>query len=200
MRRYSLIGYHCTKLTSEEIVGIRNNGMLLQNAISLNERIDSLHERKMIDNQIAQRLKSENQADDYNRANMLWFCFYEPYIAGQYGIERFFRSWGGEALYNSHEDGSDSGAALLGIGMPCIFRVKVPMKSLEDSYLPDSAIISTFLLRRGHHIENPIVHEGFSTENIPSQNIIEIIEYPDDRFIELTKCDTWVTSPQKLKA
>jgi len=67
----------------------------------------------------------------------------------------------------------------------------VPIASLEDSYYPDSSMIRAFLLGRGHQLENPIEHEGFSTQNIQSQNIIEIIEHPSDYFIKLTKCNEW---------
>jgi hypothetical protein len=191
LRKYSLVGYHCTKLVREEINDINSNGMLLQNGLSLNTRIYKLQKNGIIDEQLAIRLKNKNQADDSNRAKMLWFCFYKPYIAGQSGVERFFRSWGGEALYNSHEGISDTGNALLGIGIPCVIKVNVPINSLQDSYFPDSAIIGAFLQYKGHSITNPIEHEGYSIKNIAPNNVMEIVEYPDSRFIELTKCDKW---------
>ncbi len=165
--------------------------MLLQNSTSLNSRINRLEESGLITTKIAQLLKDKNQADDFNRANMLWFCFFEPFIAGRRGIERFFRSWGGEALYNSHEDSPDTGNALLDIGIPCIIKAKVPIASLKDSCYPDSSMIRAFLFERGHQLENPIEHDGFSTKNIHSQNIVEIIEHPSDYFVKLTKCNEW---------
>jgi hypothetical protein len=191
LRKYSLIGYHCTKLTASEIENVRVNGMLLQNSMSLNNRIERLKESGLITAKVTQLLKNKNQADDFNRANMLWFCFFEPFMAGRSGIERFFRYWGGEALYNSHEDCPNTSNVLLDIGIPCIIKAKVPIASLKGSYYPDSSMIRAFLLERGHQLENPIEHEGFSTKNIPSQNIIEIIEYPSDYFIKLTKCNEW---------
>ncbi|MEP1446174.1 MAG: hypothetical protein ABJK37_08700 [Paraglaciecola sp.] len=136
-------------------------------------------------------LVSKNQADDRNRANMLWFCFYSPHLAGRYGIERFFRSWGGEALFNSHEDNPITGEALLAIGNPCLIKANVPIASLKDSYYPESSMIRVFLSQRGHRLDNGIEHEGFSLHDIKPENIVEIVEYPSNRFIELTKCDTW---------
>ena len=198
LRKYSLIGYHCTKLTAAEIDNVRVNGMLLQNSTSLNSRISRLKESGLITTKVAQLLKEKNQADDFNRANMLWFCFFEPFIAGRSGIERFFCSWGGEALYNSHEGSPDTGNALLDIGTPCIIKAKVPIASLKNSYYPDSSMIRAFLLERGHQLENPIEHEGFSIKNIQPQNIIEIIEHPSDYFIKLTKCNEWEVSDSAL--
>ncbi|MBH0093315.1 hypothetical protein [Pseudoalteromonas sp. SCQQ13] len=191
LRKYSLIGYHCTKLTVDEIKEIRTNGMLLQNAASLKNRVSCLKDSGLLSADIAQELMNRNQADDGNRANMLWFCFFEPYLAGRSGIERFFRSWGGEALYNSHEDHPVTGNALFNIGTPCVIKAKVPIASLRDSYYPDSSMIRAFLSKRGHQLENEIEHEGFSSRRIDPQNIIEIVEYPSDQFNALTKCDTW---------
>ncbi len=198
LRKYSLIGYHCTKLTTNEIDDIRTNGMLLQNGKSLKKRISRLEENGLISADIAQLLISNNQADDTNRAKMIWFCFYEPHLAGQFGIERFFQSWGGEALYNSHEERPDTGDSLMKIGTPCLIKAKVPIESLEDSYYPDFSMIRAFLFQHGHQLENGIEHEGYSTCKISPENIIEIIEHPNDHFIELTKCDTWIDSNLSL--
>lgn len=193
LRKYSLIGNHCTKLTRKEINNIRNNGLSLQNSTSLNNRIDMLLEDNEIESKIASILKNVNQSDEPNRAKMLWFVFYEPYIAEESGIERFFRSWGGEALYNSHEHRLDTGSVLLNIGIPCVIKANIPIKSLNENCYPDRAIIRIFLKSKGYKITNAIYHEGYSLEDIPQQNIIDIIEFPSSQFIELTKCDEWET-------
>lgn len=191
LRTYSLRGYHCTKLTEDEIIHIETNGMLLQDRQSLCVRINSLLNQNLIDNDIASRLRCENQADDTNRARMLWFCFFDPFIAGEGGIERFFRSWGGEALYNSHEDDPETGEVLLEIGLPCIIEAIVPMRNLHECYLPETQVYRTYLQSRGHHITEPTEHEGYSRYNIDPLNIQAIIKYPEPRFIELTQCNEW---------
>lgn len=194
LKEHSLIGYHCTKLTKNEIEAIHSKGMLLQNSDSLNERISCLVKSGLLSEYVAQKLVTKNQADDGNRANMLWFCFYKPYLAGRYGIERFFRSWGGEALYNSHENTPVTGAALLTIGKPCLIKANVPIASLKSSYYPVSSMVRVFLSQRGHQLDNGIEHEGYSLNDIRPENIIEVIEYPSNQFIELTKCDEWETA------
>lgn len=166
LKEYSLVGYHCTKLTKNEIEAIHLKGMLLQNSDSLRKRIFSLVESGSLSEKIAQNLITKNQANDSNRANMLWFCFYKPYLAGRYGIERFFRSWGGEALYNSHENTPVTGAVLLTIGKPCIIKVNVPMATLKGSYYPVSSMVRVFLSQRGHRLDNSIEHEGYSLSDI----------------------------------
>ena len=191
LRVYFLIGYHCTRLTREEIENIRVNGMAGQNAASLNARIDILLHRNLVNNEVAQCLRNSNQSNDSNRANMLWFCFFEPFLAGQSGIGRFFRSWGGEALYNSHEENPITSVALRKIGIPCIIKAHVPIASMTDSKFPDGAMVRMLLSRLGHRIRIPVEHEGYSTQNISVENIIEITEHPSARFNELTKCEEW---------
>ena len=191
LKKYSLIGYHCTKLTRNEVDEILKNGLTLQNLESLKKRISKLKENKIISEDIANKLTSTNQANQKNRTNMLWFCFFLPYLGGQFGIERFFRSWGGEALYNSHEGLPNTGEKLLEIGIPCVIKAIVPMSALHDSFLPNGAIIRTYLKDKGHGISNSLEHEGYSRQPIPSENILEIAEYPSRSFSALTKCDEW---------
>lgn len=101
LRQYALLGWHCTKLTEAEIQAIVAHGMTPPNARILNSRVAALEGSGIICADVAARLRANNQADESNRAGRLWFCFFAPHIAGESGIERFFRSWDGEALYNS---------------------------------------------------------------------------------------------------
>lgn len=192
LRRHSLIGYHCTRLTKEEIENIRLSGMILQNSASLGARIDRLLHHSLIDTEVAYCLKDRNQANDDNRSHKLWFCFYNPSIASESGIGRFFRSWGGEALYNSHESDPYTGKMLRTVGTPCIIKVNVPIESMKESTFPDGAMARVLLSNFSHRLRIPIEHEGYSIKNIPAKKIIEIIEHPSKEFIELTKCDGWI--------
>ena len=191
LSKYSLIGYHCTRLTDQEIAQIRSYGMQLQNFFTLRSRIKKLADAKLLSSSIAERLELENQAGDGNRAHMLWFCFYEPYIAGEFGVGRLFRSWGGEALYNSHEHDSVTGSVLRGIGKPCVIMVSVPISSLKLSKYPDAALARVVLSKEGHRLRAPVEHVGCITEGLSNRAILRIFEYPEQRFIELTKCNEW---------
>ena len=187
---YILPGYHCTRLTDYEIQFILDNGMQLPNKDILNERINFIEKVGLINSQISEKLKSNNQADDENRAGKLWFCFFPPYYAEQWGIERFFISWGGEALYNSHERDAVSGHVLKTIGTPCIVEAYVPIKILNISFWL-SKLIRRFLINRGLETSENIHIEDYIVEPIPSQNINRIIKFPESDFLRLTGCDAW---------
>ncbi|WP_461601874.1 hypothetical protein [Aeromonas rivipollensis] len=191
LKPFSLVGYHCTKLTPYEIKDIRLNGMRLQNIESLTNRILRLKSCFDITPEVAHELISINQASDTNRANMLWFCFFEPHCSDPYGIYRFFKFWGGEALYNHHVGREKTGNILMRIGRPCIVKAKVKIEFLKESYYPCRALARVYLSNHGYSINGSIEHEGYSTENIQNNNIYEVIEYPSEHFFNLTKCDEW---------
>jgi len=188
---FVLRGYHCTRLTDSEIRDIRANGLQLPNKELLHKRIDSIKQEGLINSQCADHLKKNNQADDPYRAGRIWFCFFPPYRAGQGGIERLFRSWGGEALYNSHEDDPVYGPILKSIGTPCIIKANVPIISLPRDDGLDLKVVRRYLVNRGRNKIKVPDYESRAIQPIPSKNISRIIKFSDSNFIKLTQCDTW---------
>jgi len=184
-------GYHCTRLTEAEIQTILGSGMSLPNLTMLHKRIADVAAAGILDDSVAIRLMNNNQANDANRAGMIWFCFFPPRIAGQRGIERFFRSWGGEALYNSHEDKPITGPALTKIGVPCIIEALVPIECLPRHSWLETKLILRFLISRGFETGEDLDHEDRVGNPIPAENIIRIIRFPDADFISLTGCSEW---------
>lgn len=188
---YTIHGYHCTRLADAEIQIIINGGMSLPNLDTLIERIRTVQSIGLLNADMADYLIGNNQADESNRAGMIWFCFFPPHYARQSGIERFFRSWGGEALYNSHERNPLLGAVLHGIGTPCIVEANVPVASLAYHGGLDFKMIRRFLVNRGFKTVEDLDHEDSARSAIPAANIIRVIRYPDPEFIALTKCNQW---------
>lgn len=193
LRGYSLLGYHCTRLTKDEIDAVCGHGMSLQDGHSLTLRINKLQTTGAITACVASLLKQRHQADETYRANMLWFCFNEPHLAGESGIERLLRSWGGEALYNSHEDDSITGPFLCGVGTPCVVEALVPISSLSKHMYPDSVLFRVALSDAGHRSRNPLPYQGYAKESLPAAAIRNVAQYPGERFMELTQCNSWRT-------
>jgi hypothetical protein len=95
------------------------------NADLLRHRIQALYDGGLNQSPDRRPVAKENLAGDANRAGKIWFCFFPPRLGGQSGIERFFRHWGGEALYVYHERDDETGAVLRSIGTPCIIEADV---------------------------------------------------------------------------
>jgi hypothetical protein len=191
LTRHLLHGYHCSRLTQTEIAQILVSGMQLPSQSVLHQRIDLLQREGLIEKAIADRLKSENQSADFNRAGVIWFCFYPPRLAGQHGIERFFRSWGGEALYNSHEDDPLTGPILRKIGTPCLIEAHVPIAWLPTVRNLEDVVARRFLVNRGLKTRESTSHDGRAERPIPLGNIKWIYQHPEPAFVALTASDTW---------
>lgn len=191
LQPYCLTGWHCTRLTQLEQNHILANGMQLPNLRMLEERIEKLIGAGALTPILAKRLLEENQANDANRAGMIWFCFFPPALAGESGIGRFFRCWGGEAVYKSHENDPETGGALRTIGTPCLIEADIPISFLEPSGGLDSKIVRRFMIHRGFKTSEPVDHEDRAKQPIPTACIRRIICHPDPPFLELTRSHEW---------
>lgn len=188
-----VIGWHCTRLTDAEIALIETAGMQLPNVHMFNERIDRLVEAGKLAAPIADALKGTNQAGDENRAGRLWFCFFEPREAGESGIHRFFRHWGGEALYNSHENNNLTSPALASIGTPCVVEAVVKIGTLSQHSCVTQRVIERFLWAKGLFHPEPEIPEGYTVAPIEAGSIKRVIRHPDLEFMRLTGCKDWQT-------
>jgi hypothetical protein len=182
---------HCTRLTQNEASHISNNGMFLPNLEALRARIDALQSAQAVSPDIAERLRRENLADHQYRKNCIWFCFFEPKLAGQGGIECFFKSWGGEALYNLHERDDVTGTALQQVGSPYLIEALVPLGSLSNLTSLADKVARRYLVESGLPLREPTKHEGATLDPLPKDAILSVIPHSSERFVELTGCNLW---------
>lgn len=199
LQQYAIMGWHCTRLTEMEITAILSGGMRLPDATMLNQRIDALLAASLVTETIARSLKAKNQAHEKYRAGMVWFCFFPPRFAGESGIGRFFRFWGGEALYNSHERDPETAAAISSVGVPCLIEADVPIAILEPNGGLCFKIVRRFLITRGYQTNEPIDHEDRIKHPLPAENIRRIISFLEPDFVTLTGCDRWDDPPKCLE-
>ena len=191
LQPYVILGWHCTRLTAAEADDVLRSGMQMPDAAMLERRIDALVESKEITPDLAYRLKSKNQSDEKNRAGMLWFCFFPPRKAGEAGIERFFRHWGGEALYNSHENDPVTSPAIRVIGTPCIVEVDVPVSLLKRHERLARNIVRRFLASRDYRMTESTDYEDRIVQPLLATNVRRMIRFPAPDFFALTGCAEW---------
>ncbi len=189
LKAYEIRGWHCTRLTDAEVDQVLRDGMHLPNSETLTRRIEALSETSLIEPEIALRLKSENRAAEENRVGKVWFCFYPPGKAGEYGIGPFFRHWGGEALYQCHKGNPVTSSILRRIGTPRLIEADVPIGSLGKC--PDCAIYRRYLVSCGYRSSEPTDFESYSEHPLPAENVRRVISYPERDFHSLTSCTGW---------
>lgn len=192
LRPYSIeYAYHCTRLTESEISDIQSRGMRLPDRPLLVERINRLVQERCLSASDARYLQENSQSGDPCRSKRIWFCFYPPHMAGERGIQRFFRYWGGEALYNSHQDHTCYGPLLCSIGSPCIVVALIPVSALYDLSSLSMHLARRFFANRG--IGTPHRFEHYTVVELAKTNIHRIVRLGESDFTALTHCDRWQT-------
>lgn len=193
LQPYAIAGWHCTRLTKEEAASISADGLQPPNATMLNRRIDALVAAGSLTPQIAISLKAHNQASERSREGMTWFCFYPPRLAGERGIDRFFRHWGGEALYNSHENNPTTSPLLRAIGTPCIVEADVPISLLAKHDNLAETMVRRFLISQGFKTVEPTRYDGRITSMLQATHVRHVIQFTAPAFYELSGCSGWAT-------
>jgi hypothetical protein len=194
LKPYSLVGWHCTRLTNDEIQAIESFGLQMPDKTMLFRRIDDRIREGTLSGELGQMLKARNQADEEYRKGRLYFCFFPPRIEGESGVARFFRHWGGDALYNSHEDDPVTGIAISSIGYPCIVEAEVPIKLFRPSSFLGDKLARRYAISRGYQTNEPIDHEDAIVYPLHAEKIRRIIRFPSPDFVNLTDCDKWQTT------
>jgi hypothetical protein len=190
--KLALRGFHCTRLTDDEVATIRAGGLTPPNASRLEQRIRAIERAGLITDRIARRLIRENYAAESTRADRIWFVFTRPPLKRQGGVESLFRYWGGEALYARHDRDPETGPVLASIGSPRIIEACVPIPDMGP-YFPGRQFVQQFLASLGVSVFDAD-YEHRTRSQVPSTRIRRVISRSDAAFDVLTGCAGW-TSP-----
>lgn len=191
LQPYSILGWHCTRLTAPERDRIIREGMGLPNGDMLMQRVLAARADGLLRPDVAERLMAEHQADHTNRVNRIWFCFFPPRIAGESGIGRFFRYWGGEALYGMHELDPVTGPSLRVIGRPCLVEAEVPVASLGRYTYLTTKVARRYLDCQGFETQECMDHEDCALQPVPAAAVRRVLTFDDPDFAALTGCEAW---------
>ncbi len=192
IKNCNLIGYHCTRLLDFEISDIKNNGMQLLSVALIKNRLEEAVTRNYISEELALYLLSKNQCADEFRQGRLWFVCGVSILKVEGFVVRLLKSWGGEALYNSHEIDDFSGTALRNIGTPCIIRCMLVPDQLQ-LYIKciGEKIEEAFLQKHGICTPNNPQFDTHMRQPLPPKQILKIIEIGDPEFLTITDYVCW---------
>lgn len=188
----NLLGFHCTRLHEDEIRAILNEGLVPLSTELVTARVQSRVNSGDITEAVATKLLSHHQAADENRRGMIWFVFSKSILADGSGVWNLFRSWGGEALYQGHEEHSVCGTALRRIGSPSIVVASVPLgNTLEPMWPVGERFVARWLRQRRIRTHYPAEMEGYMSVRLVPERILKVIERDDPAFEKLTNCRKW---------
>jgi hypothetical protein len=195
-----LRGYHCTRLTDSEAAQIASRGMTLPTEIMLKARVGHIYQDSMITKIIADRLIGKNQADEKCRANRICFIFTQNLLKEENGVGDFFRYWGGESLYNCHDNDAEISPILQSIGEPRIIVAAVPVSGLHQRRTLSEIISRLFIESRDGHAFNSHGYADWIELDVPKGHIKQIIGRQDSLFEKFTGCSTWRRTLQEIKS
>lgn len=191
--QYSIRGWHCTRLTDKEAADVQTGGLAPLSTSLIERRIATQVQRGALSATVGDILRGAHKGDASNRAGMIWFCFFPPYEAGEGGIHRLLRYWGGEATYWAHESDANVALVLRQLGVPCIVEVDVPVAWLSSTFSVAMSIARRDLIHHGESVIEPIRFEAYATQAIPGDCVREVHRFPGERFIALSGCSGWRT-------
>lgn len=186
-----LRGYHATRLTHDEVVAIKSGGLEPLSVALLEQRLAALRDTGEIDLRIHDALRMHHQASENNRAGMVWFIFTKASLTDEGGVERFFRSWGGEALYNSHESHKTNGPALRAPGTPAIVQAAVPCDGIETFTGVGKRLVNAWCASERIQTGDGPEFEGYVRTGIPGADILRIDALGSGTFDALTRHQRW---------
>ena len=184
-----VIGYHCTRLLKHEIDDIEKNGLALPSEIFLRKRLQTAVKFGYFTQEEMQQLIKRNAyLEMSSKENLLYFvCGYSALKDGE-GIHKFLRCWGGEAIFNPHENQTALFSKLCQIGVPCIIKVKLEQKSGINLA---ERLESTYLHNRNKTKILDAAYDDYIRIPLPREQILEIIPFDNPDFIKLTDHHEW---------
>lgn len=191
LKKFTITGWHCTRLTDNEVEQIRAQGLQPSSAETLEKRLREIAAEGIIGEEVQEQLLAENWAKKENRAGKIWFCFYEPYKTDEDGIGRFFSYWGGEALYRLHERNTTTGSVLAQIGKPRVIEVELPVTTIDQECRCTWYIMKRWRNREKEALRPGETFDSYATDPIGRSCINKIMTYPEVDFCEITGCADW---------
>jgi len=185
---YPVVGFHCTRLTRDEIDDVRSNGLRPLSPCFTSQRVDRRVRDGLISPRSAHEFKAANETTAGNRRGMIWFFHCLSTLRDEGAIYRLFRSWGGESIYCRHETNWRPHPVLSRIGTPCIVVATLQPSDVGGLRSFEERLILVWLDRNRANAYSHDCDTRVQNRVVP---VLEVIEYADPRFEQLTGCSQW---------
>ena len=200
LRPHRIVAYHCTRLTAEEIRNIKQEGLRVLTPALVSEKFKLCWQNGYLSKDEYEDLESSKDISDNlenkigHRTGMVALCGHPAMLKDGNAVSRFFRFWGGEAVYRGNED-KKIGCVLRRIGTPCIVVCAVPFTLAKTYYKLSQFLLADFVsdfVSDEEQIYNPEAKFDLRIENhLSASEILDVIDYSDSRFENLTVQSGW---------
>jgi hypothetical protein len=179
-----IIGYHCTRLTQDEVARVKAQGLCPLTEEMRQSRVQRRVEAGNISPEMGARLLQLGLGGN-GRHRLGYSCFFFTKEIGEW-CWKFFRYWGGESIYVPHmSTDSEERNTLRAIGAPCIIEIAVPV-----SAIPHKSVAQGFLYEYGRRRDIQIREASHDVARVPMR-VLRVIEYGSSDFTRRTKDIPW---------
>jgi hypothetical protein len=186
-----IVGYHSTRLATDEVQAILREGMGVTGAELVATKLARRVSCGDLTQQEADTLNSCSLAEQQGlcgepfRRGQLWMVFGKLGLRDS-GLDSLFSYWGGEALYFPHMYDAHMAPRLRSIGRACIAEVAVPISVLQTVATIGERILGVFFQHRGVGRADSDWWEGYSREPVPAPHVRRLVTESDPDFVRLT--------------
>lgn len=177
-----IIGFHCSRLTDEEISNIKTDGLKPLTSNLIEEKLDILVRTGLISKKEYDYLLENNVSSHKNRSGMVMNFFSIDTLKDCGGLSRLFRAWGGESIYYNNENILEWRKLLFRIGKPVIILCSLKYNDINAFTDIEKLIIQYY-----------IQEKVYDTTNISRivVDVKKIITVEEDLFEYLTNYSVW---------
>jgi hypothetical protein len=194
---HRLVGYHCTRLTPDEMRRIRTEGLRALSPNLVQERLEALVDagemsRAQCDFFLHSAMLQAHLANRHgNRTGMVWLCPNRSTLRDSSGVFRLFRSWGGEALYAGFERDASAFGVLSRLGVPAIVKCAVTLPTDALHGCRAANLLSNAVRHEIEHPEPSPTFDWCVRRDLEPTEVVDIVVLDDPRFEELTGHAQW---------
>lgn len=190
VRGKGLRAYHCTRLTHDELAGMRQDGMHCLGDASTAERLA----RRVAQGDLTQgsatrllmRLRSRAIDSPTARVGKIWAVASPRALSDEDGLIQPLRYWGGEAIFVFGDSDCEK---LANIGTASIVEFEAPIDRLVFSSLAEDLAARFVHLFAGG--DNESGSDLCIAGSIPADKVLNIFTRADPQFERLTGCAEW---------
>lgn len=186
LKKLTIIGYHATRLTKEEITKIKKEGLVTSSIENCYKRADNLLSNGYITKNECNCIKSHcilNNPSEKNRIGQIWFIAGNCDISTKdYGLDNLYKDYGGETIRNGIEN-TQLLDKLNNISEPCSVISYVKLNTIPIYQI--DTLAEKLVLESNKRDISRIEFEMFSeSEIIPVIDIISVNEHTKLKFIK----------------
>lgn len=187
MASRTIRAWHYTRMTDDEVHGIRQNGVHLSTLETIRASLARQVAAGHITEEVAERLFADSpfQGDQHSARTGKFWMVSNPIMTTDSGVKPLLASWGGEAAYFWQQD-SKLELLLTTIGLPRVLEIAMPLAHSRHSYQAAESVVATYARTLGCHPDGGSF-DLYSQSALGPEAILDVHSEGDESFTQFAR-------------